>query len=192
MVDAALIVTNRYIFVHVPKTGGQSIAAALVDGRSDRGKHSPLGAINRRGRFAFGFVRNPWARMVSLYRFHCQKAPLPNDNYSRDETIKMGFQAWLMTDQFYMKEDIDHAMPPLQRRPQLWWLDGADFIGRFENIDEDFARAMALADVTAAPLGHINTTDGRAWRNEYDAESRAFVAKHFAPDIERFGYKCEL
>ncbi len=187
-----MITTDRYIFIHVPKTGGQSITAALADGNKEKLKHHSLSMVERRGRFAFGFVRNPWARMVSLYRFHCQKPPLISGNYSRDDTIQMGFKAWLMTDLFYMKEDPDHDMPPLQLRPQLWWLEGADFIGRFENIEADFARAVELAGaVGALPLGHINATEGGDWRDEYDAESRAFVAKHFAPDIERFGYKCQ-
>lgn len=192
MVDAAVITTNSYIFVHVPKTGGQSITAALVDGAKEVKKHAPLYAAERRGRFAFGFVRNPWARMVSLYRFHCQKMQIQGDNYSRYETIKMGFKAWALTDKFYMKEDSNRNVLPLQRRPQLWWLEGADFIGRFENIEEDFARIVALAGVVGPlPLGHINATRGGDWRDEYDEESLAFVAEHFAPDIERFGYKCE-
>ena len=184
-----MIAASNYIFIHVPKTGGQSISAALGGGGPDA-KHAPLRDVRRRGRFAFGFVRNPWARMVSLYRFHCQKPPLPRDNYSRDETVSMGFKAWLMTDLFYMKEDRGRDMPPLQRRPQLWWLDGADFIGRFENIAEDFARAVELSGATGVlPLGHINATKGGDWRDEYDTESRAFVAEHFAPDIERFQYQ---
>ncbi len=187
-----MITTDRYIFIHVPKTGGQSITAALVDGSPERGKHIPLSSAQRRGRFAFGFVRNPWDRMVSHYRFHCQSPPLPSDNYSRDDTVNMGFKAWLMTDQFYLKEDFNHEMPPMQRRPQLWWLGGADFIGRFENIEADFARAVELAGaVGALPLGHINATGGGDWRDDYDTESLAFVAKHFAPDIERFGYRCK-
>ena len=75
-----MIVADSYIFVHNPKTGGQSVSAALVPGYSVRNRHTPLYAIPREGRFAFGFVRDPWARMVSLYRFHCQKMPTRNDS----------------------------------------------------------------------------------------------------------------
>ena len=191
MVGAALIVAPRYIFIHNPKCAGQSISQALCGDAGHNPKHAPLCNVKRGGRFAFGFVRNPWARMVSLYRFHCQKLPLPSDNYSRAETVRMGFKAWLMTDRFHLKEDKGRDMPPMQRRPQLWWLDGADFIGRFENIEADFTRAVALAGAKSAPLGHINTTTGGDWRAEYDAESLAFVAEHFAPDVKQFGYKCE-
>ena len=190
-----MIITARYIFIHVPKTGGQSISAALgarLHGGTAAGyaKHAPLRDIkNGPQHFVFGFVRNPWARMVSLYRFHCQKDWKPTDAYDRAETIRLGFKGWLMTDRFYMQQDQGRDMPPMQRRPQLWWLDGADFIGRFENIEEDFARAVKLAGaVKTTPLPHINSTLGGDWRDEYDAESRAFVAEHFAPDIERFGY----
>ncbi len=186
-----MIYTARYIFIHVPKTGGQSVSEALAGNRGPYAKHAPLSDVKKGNRFAFGFVRDPWARMVSLYRFHCQKAPLPRDNYSRDETIRMGFKDWLLTDFFYMKQDICRDMLPMQRRPQLWWVDGCDFIGRLENIAEDWPLAMALAGEVPIPrLPHINSTHGGDWRAEYDAESRAFVAEHFAPDIERFGYQC--
>lgn len=204
MVGAPVIVADRYIFVHVPKTGGQSITKVLGGKTQGISTHTPLRCVTH-DRFAFGFVRNPWARMVSLYRFLCQKRFRATDSFDQDRVRRVGFGAWLMEDEFFMAEDRlpegepwimrecwkgdgGADLPPMQRRPQLWWLDGCDFIGRFEAIKEDFQSACALAGIPGPTLPHINRTSGDDWRREYDDESIAFVARHFAPDIARFGY----
>lgn len=199
-----VIITDRYIFVHVPKTGGQSITQALGT-KSKVATHTPLRCVEKGNRFAFGFVRNPWARMVSLYRFMCQKPFLRSDNFDQKAVREMGFRRWLMEDQFFMMEDRNPTgepwamrthwrgdgetdLPPMQRRSQLWWLDGCDFIGRTECLAADLTKVLRLINVNPPSLGHINRTTGGDYRHEYDDETRAFVAEHFAPEIERFGY----
>lgn len=192
MVGAAVIFTDRFVFVHVPKTGGSSITEAL-GGKTPRfATHTPLRCVIRERRLCFGFVRNPWARMVSLYRFMCQKVMRETDSFDQDEIRAMGFKRWLMEDEFFMQEDSEWdspCLPPMQRRPQLWWLSGADFIGQFENLQHDFRYVTQLLDIAPQSLGHSNQTVGGTWRKEYDDESLAFVADHFAPDIDRFGYR---
>jgi len=193
MVGAPVIANSRFIFVHVPKTGGKSITAALGGVTPGVHTHTPLRVMHVTNEFTFGFARNPWARMVSLYRFMCQKEFKPTDAFDQDETRAIGFKAWLTTGSFHMKEDREWMtpdLPPMQRRPQMWWLEGCDFMGRLEDIDADWPVVTALAGIRPIPsLPHINTTSGGDWRDEYDAESREFIAEHFAPDIERFGYR---
>ena len=74
---------RRALFVHVPKTGGVSVGVAFErccpDARSKApgvrpplGRHAPYERILRAAPqavdyWSFGFVRNPWARMVSWY-----------------------------------------------------------------------------------------------------------------------------
>ena len=200
-----MIVNDRYIFVHTPKTGGQSITQAL-GGRTQRlSLHTPLRCIEKGNRFAFGFVRNPWSRMVSLYRFMSQKTVLKIDDYDQPGMVAMGFKAWVMEEQFFMEQDKSpwpcltenwtgdggSELLPMQRRPQLWWLDGCDFIGFYEEMRGGFNIALHEIGLDPRPLPHINATQGGDWRAEYDDESRAFIAKHFAPDIDRFGYMFE-
>lgn len=174
-----MILTDRWIFVHNPKTGGKSVTTAL-GGRKDMpvARHTPLWAVKRKGRFAFGFVRNPWARMVSFYRYQCRRGRA---------SVESGFRHWLMDcDDWIVGESP--RLTPIQRRSQMWWLDGCDFIGRTEAMRRDFRRAMEMIRV-GTTLPHVNRTEGRPWREEYDAASIAFVATHFAPEIERFGYE---
>lgn len=183
-----MIYRDNIIFVHVPKTGGQSISMALGGKSSEHPTHTPLFAVLQGNRFAFGFVRNPWDRMVSLYHFLCQKPFRKTDNFNQQQVRETGFKRWLMEDDFFMAEDTT-AVQPMQRRPQLWWLDGADFIGKFEDLAHDFATACRLGGITGSRLGSINASDHDDYHAYYDDESREFVAQHFAVDIAEFGYR---
>lgn len=187
-----MICTGSYAFIHVPKTGGMAVTQALGGKSPGYATHTPLHCITMGERFAFGFIRNPWARLVSLYRFMCQKTLRETDNFDQDAVREMGFRRWLMDDRFYMQEDAEWMtsdLPPMQRRPQMWWLRGCDFIGRFENLTDDFRRACRLIDMTPPRLNHVNVTKGGDWRAEYDMPARRFVEQHFAADIEFGGYR---
>lgn len=182
-----MILNDRWIFVHVPKAAGSSVTQVLGQ-KADLPTHTPLHEIEKGDRFAFGFVRNPWARMVSLYRFLCQKRWYPRDQYDQEEVRRMNFREWLMHGHFVMAEDHPGAIA-MQRRSQLWWLDGCDYIGRVEDFPHSFREACEVAGIEHRSLPHTNRTTGGDWRAEYDNDTAAFIAQHFARDIDRFGYR---
>lgn len=177
-----------YIFVHVPKTGGTSICSTL---RKDPHQpiHMPLREIDVRGEFTFGFVRNPWDRLVSLFWFIVQKKP-DDPSYDPQQIEEAGFKHWLMHDRTFMGEDDKRgvALAPLQTRSQLWWVNGCNFIGRFERLGSDLNYAAILGKFRVGRLSKLNATVRKDYRKYYDDESREFVAHHFASDIDRFGY----
>jgi hypothetical protein len=65
--------TQKFLFVHIQKTGGSTIKTLLADRIGDLeqvgASHSPLREASGIGDdyFRFAFVRNPWARLVSWY-----------------------------------------------------------------------------------------------------------------------------
>lgn len=181
-----MIVTDRWIFVHVPKTGGQSVTRA-IGFKSRMPTHTPLHAIDKGERFAFGFIRNPWARMVSLYRFMCQRKWKHGDPYDPEAIRKAGFREWLLHHPFVMREDV--VTVPLQNRSQMYWLAGCDFIGRTEDMPSSFRAACLRAGIKGRTLPHINRTRGGDWRLEYDDTTAEHVARHFAADIAFGGYE---
>lgn len=203
-----MIYNNKYIFVHVPKTAGLSVSASLGGKDKKIPTHTPLRCVEKGDRFAFGFIRNPWARMVSLHRFLCQKTFRNTDNFDQEAVREMGFKTWLMDDAFIMTEDYqtegepwvmrthwrtsnDGSLAPMQRRPQMWWLDGCDYIGKVEDLPLSYSLALHRAGIKAQELPHINQTKGKPWRNEYDEDTKKFVEEHFADDIEFGGYTFE-
>lgn len=177
-----MVIGDTFIFIHVPKTGGTSVSAAL-GGRSDRySLHRPLIPAEKGDRKAFGFVRDPWSWRVSLYNY--LQATRPH------LIAGARFKTWLMKGAFFLQDDLMTAeLPSMQRRSQMYWLGGCDFIGRFERLEEDAEAIMAAIGIRpVSPVGRLNIGRRVSMQDYYDAESAAFVAEHSAAEIERFGY----
>jgi len=139
-----------------------------------------------RSRFAFSFVRNPWARVLSCYAKMREWAPTfeefvrrvtmgPIDSLSRYNTRGMS-----------------------NLNPQLAWLRDdhgrifTDFIGRFERLDEDWKVACKTAGINPVPpLSRCNQRRGlkKPWREYYTKETIRLVASFYAEEIEMFRYK---
>jgi len=131
--------------------------------------------------FKFGFVRNPWDRVVSLYE--------------RREALE--FRAQMTFDQFvdwiqYSSSTCIHSSP---HRYQLdWFVDPngkvlADFIGRFERLREDWAfvaKKIGLSDVLPHARPNPRT---RHYSEYYTPRTRRLIEEKFKVDIETFGYQ---
>lgn len=199
------VIGPDFIFIHVPKAAGQSVTRRL--GGMTRGVpgHAPLSWLTpdqRAGRFAFGFVRNPWDRMVSTYAFLGEKTVKRGEDPAYPARIRaMGFRRWLLEDRFFQPQDALWQAPglePIQSRSQMFWLEGCDFIGRVETLERDMA--LIEARITrprgwrerlglALAMPHRNRSSRAPYRDYYDDDTRAFVARAFAPEIARFGYR---
>ena len=77
----------KFIFLHIPKTAGVSVGTTLYDlvGIDDlydgfKIHHDIVSEKNLRDYFVFTFVRNPWDRMTSEYKFR----HFLHNNYSFD------------------------------------------------------------------------------------------------------------
>jgi len=62
-----------------------------------------------------------------------------------------------------------------------------DFIGKFENLAEDFQKVCGNLNIKAQ-LPHLNATKHRDYRDYYTPSTREFVTKHWKKDIESFEY----
>jgi len=131
--------------------------------------------------FKFGFVRNPWDRVVSLYE-RTEALQLSNE---------MSFEQFVDWIQ-YSSATCVHSSP---HRYQLdWFVDAngnllADFIGRFERLDEDWAFvAQKLGLEGKLPHRRVSPR-ARHYGDYYTPQTRDIVAAKFNVDIERFGYE---
>lgn len=130
--------------------------------------------------FKFAFVRNPYDWLVSLYEF-VRQTP---HHHHHELCLKMSFAefiAWRcgearQTQASFVREDGKIIV---------------DFIGRFENLETDFATAMAGAGVVGE-LQHLNPSKHRPYREYYDATTQRQVAQAYAEDFELFGYSKQL
>ena len=204
---------KKYIFVHIPKTGGTSIEARLLQeegveindsnfplskltldqqrkyrvGKNSR-QHWPLGRFPyryQRRYFCFTFVRNPWDLMVSEFLYVSRIEGL--QSLDRDEVSSSDFQDRFKRFIRSGKGDRYHL------RPQYRFINRRmDFIGRFENLQKDFEAVSERVGLPLVKLPHRNRSIRGHYSDYFDDESRALVSKKFRKDIELFDFSfCE-
>lgn len=231
---------HRCLFVHVPKTAGQSVEAyfrqhlglsaderdILLLSRNTDPRRGPPQLSHLKAAeylsgghvtpeqftayYKFSFVRNPWDRLVSFYKY-------------RGHAYRYDFKTFLFK---HMPKpgwtnDYCHVTPQYD----FLYADGrclVDFVGRFESLQQDFEQVCEAANLPVSTLPHINKAikqysvlsvlrgephkiirnlkriarHGRLARNTfahyseyYDHEAREFVASLYRQDIVTFGYE---
>jgi chondroitin 4-sulfotransferase 11 len=180
---------RRYVFVHINKTGGTSIEKALgirSEHMTALEKKRQLGEKAWEAKFRFSIVRNPWDKVVShyLYRVKTNQTGLGGS--------AVGFQTWVR--RAYGERDTEFYDNPRMFQPQIDWITDHDgtvlvnFVGRFENLTEDFGRICSQIGIVAE-LPHLKKTDRRRYDAYYDDSTRQIVSDWFKEDIELFGYE---
>lgn len=189
------------IFIHVPKTGGLSIGNALFNRApswhlSVRAYCLMYSGQEYRQFFKFAFVRDPWDRVASAYRFLTRGGveerdrKWRDDNLRADESLRDFVKRWLNPRS--ARSEI-HFVPQIEfLRRVPWGPVEVDFVGRFENLAEDFEEVCRRLGVFA-DLGHVNRTSSSASeegsRSAYDREAMEIVAEVYRDDILTFGYR---
>lgn len=174
---------HKCIFIHVPKVAGQSVEQFFVEdegltwserevlllGRNDNPAMGPprlahltatgyvqygyIDEVTFNAYFKFAFVRDPWMRVFSLYK-HLRYYP------------KISFEK-------FVREELPGTLWETKYwfvRPQADFVCNADgelivdFLGRFENLQEDFATAMSWIGIQNASLPHANKYGSRSFR----------------------------
>ena len=65
-----------------------------------------------------------------------------------------------------------------------------DFVGKFENLAEDFGHVCRQIGVDAS-LPHENASKHDTWRSYYNDHTAGLIAEAYKEDIEAFGYSFE-
>jgi sulfotransferase famil protein len=183
-------VRHKFAFVHVPRTGGTSVEAALsgaigCDSGGMLGHTTAWSArdiLASRGNtawdryFTCGFVRNPWERMVS---YHCHTL---TNRWSGARQIT--FENFLgIGDGWRGKEQQATFLCGHDDRPLV------TFVGRYERIEEDYGVVCRHLGIDPPPLRRLNASVHGDYRDYYNAGTQATVARQHARDIEIFGYR---
>ena len=202
--------SKRFLFVHVQKTAGTSITELLAPYAlappatrwnrfvSDLGvrrdwrsfhfrRHAPLARAEQvlppelfGSLFKFAFVRNPWDRLVSWYAYI-----LEDRGHKRHQRIRR-----LPDFATFLRNEAG------RRRRTQWWMlqDSAgrlavDFVGRFERLEQDTAEVCTRLGIEPRPMPRTQASLHQPYQSFYTPELVEFVARHWAPDIEAFGYR---
>ncbi len=194
----------RFIFIHIPKTGGTSLAEPRYrDGRGalsaclgdedyvQAGHIRAAGLKQRLGDqwplyFKFAFVRNPWDRMVSLYHYFLQDEEKMSSDLGKRIAACADFRDFcLRLDELSLDAHFDEQVSYLidyDSTPIV------DFVGRFESLNEDYARVCRHLSLPVSELPHYRKSDHQHYRKYYDERTREIIAQRYAHDIGAFKY----
>lgn len=208
--------TNKFIFIHINCCGGNSIEKALktygyrqpynIDPDKLKCLKHPFNraaSMHMTGLefykcygkdvwssyYKFAFVRNPFSRMVNYFakrarRYHLEhtvndfKKILLNLDYD-DIIYRRGH------DGYRMKTSCFHWLSDHEEKRLL----DIDFIGKLENLQNDFNIVSDKLRIPQQQLPHVNKSDHKHYTEYYDEEAKQIVASRFAKDIQHFGYK---
>jgi len=194
----------KCIFIRISKVASKSVVNAFLSDKKGRDteyfawRHHDITFYQETypkvfdGYFKFAFVRNPWGRIYSQYKYF--------KNIKKMEIAQYGFERYLSL----CEESLNNGNFLFGRNReifvrhmtnQLEWLTiddklQVDFIGRFENIEKDFQFVSQRLNVNLI-LPHVNKSSNKQedYRLAYNEQMLEQVAKWHSKDISYFNYK---
>lgn len=195
--------SHNFLFVATTKTGSTSIEEHLNPYRAQYeithlvgsyNKHCPLDIIHEtfpfiENHFKFSIVRNPFDWVVSWY-FYRKSNSIPGGKNNPNCTDGVEFKEWLTNPEStaYNEKGIGLSMSQLdiiQGNKKI----SMDFVGKYENIQQDFNTICDKIGIPRQQLPHSNKSKHKHYTEYYDEETREIVAQKYAKDIEYFGYE---
>ena len=204
---------NKFIFIHIPKNAGSSIAKTLlphatslwiygINKISDKLQLPKVAAWNAQ----------PFDSHVKAYELVDALGQERFDSYFSFAVVRnpwdwqVSFYSYILRQTRHFQHEIVKSLGSfdsyvrwrceydvqLQKEyicsPQDDIL--VDYVARFENLVHDFGEVCDAIGVSAS-LRKVNVSNTKPYQSFYTDETRGLVAEAFAPDIEFFGYTFE-
>lgn len=201
---------NKVTFIHIPKTAGSSFEQWIRDNNivhHRQQKHCTLqdakNIWSNLG-YTFCFVRNPYARMVSMFHFigqraieriemrkqgqRTKKSTNQQDDILIAEYYNKGFENWLEEHSQDIKNPFDLGIWMYERKtPQVFWIDETVTWFKAEELSLKFKNLQEIFNINV-PLPHTNKTSHKHYREYYNDNTKQIIEKLFKDDLNRFNY----
>ncbi|MFV3384137.1 sulfotransferase family 2 domain-containing protein [Pseudomonas sp. NY15364] len=189
---------KKVIFIHIPKAAGKTISYSLLGAPNGTG-HQKLYVYERykekyRKYFKFTFIRNPWDRIVSAFFYMKGFDPQSNDRDFFDRYIgqETSFEEFInrLSNPNYKKLILswEHFTPQTAYMKNRSGNIDLDFIGRVENINDDFAELSSILRIDAK-ITTRNAGVRTAYRDYYSGKMKEIVSSIYPEDIGKLNYK---
>jgi hypothetical protein len=188
----AMVISEEHqlVFVHVPKTGGTTVSRVLARAL----QHQPGLSVHQaeqqhltvdeivkthphvRHYYKFGFIRNTWERVLSMYMFNHRHLRARGSM----DCIEWGepFRAFL-----------NRPLTSGECRSQLDWTSGLDYVGEQKNLKAHFDKVCEHVGLPWLPFPEwVNCTAHRHYTHYYQQADVERVRQLYAPEIEHFGF----
>ncbi|MCW8930257.1 MAG: sulfotransferase family protein [Gammaproteobacteria bacterium] len=188
---------TQSIFIHIPKCAGVSISKALYGNLA--GGHTTLEEYlvtfeprNVLNYFKFTIVRNPWDRLVSAYFF------LKQGGFGKED------KEWFDSELVQYRDFEDFVINWVNKiniwkwnhfKPQYHYMQDKrnkiqlNFIGLFENIEDDFSFISNHLGLKECELYFSNESSHSNYMDYYNETTKSIVAKVYEKDIHLLGYQ---
>lgn len=178
--------SHRYVWFRVAKVGTRSILKVLTNHTQldQDGYHLSFDAAKYKDYFKFAFVRNPWDRVVSCYfnkvvtKFH----PPFAECFDKDFNYFVNYIA---------RQDLTKADIHIRLQTCLIPLKEVDFIGKLENMENDFQYVLNTIGLNDIAIPHENVSGHDHYSTYYNKKTKAIIAEKYKQDIQTFGYNFE-
>lgn len=197
--------SQGYLYIANPKVATRSIIEYLkkFDGENISVQHASLQKILSVNEcyadfYWFSFVRNPWARTYS-----CWLDKITNQHKFCDITIisrykglypDMPFELfveWLCTKEGQDNFADRHWMSQHELLGGDRHIDKINFVGKIENLNEDFSIVSSEIKVGSnkLPAVNINQKDPFGYRTKYNEKTKSLIEQRYSQDIAHFNYE---
>lgn len=213
-----LLEKYRAIYLFLPKVACSSLKKVFADAlgippydptQPERYIHRRIYPYAKRAKiydgykdyFKFCFVRNPFDRIVSCYSSKLAKDRfLNNDQFINGvarifKKYKKLFWGGMSFEDFVtsVAQISDRRAEPHFRSQWITTVDKknnllADYIGRFENLQEDFAFVCETIGFPVKELPRLLKSDHKNYREYYTEKTIEIVQRRYSKDLETFQY----
>ena len=121
--------------------------------------------------YTFSFVRNPWDRIVSAYEYAVSNS---NSIWSFNSFIET-LERRTCWEYFWL--------------PQSYYIGNVDFVGKFENLQNDFDLICDNLNIQRTTLKKKNNVIHKHYTEYYTKSNKEKIRKLYKIDIERFNYE---
>lgn len=209
---------HKFLFVHIAKTGGTSVRAALGRLQWSDPYYWPRFLCSRLShltghKLGIKFPRHakviaakemlPEELFRELFKFAVVRNPwdLQVSSYHHLRRERPHLLAGINDFESFLRWKLDpqrpyqyHLNTSIERQHDyLVDLDGSllvDYIARYEQLEDDYQEICRRIGIKPPPLPHKRrASDRKDYRSYYSDSSAALVADYFKTDIEAFAYR---
>ncbi len=203
-----LSISKNFLFIHIPKTGGNSVQSILIDYSEDElttkikrkkqrlsqgagqrfGVYNALYDIDKKHFPLLGYKSKLEENLYSqLFKFTIVRNPW-------DRMISFYFsphmqrECWVKGDFIKMLDKVKPVNYFIRSEEVGGIYDEMDMVLRFENLHQDFSELCDALSLPRISLPHINRSSREHYSAYYDDETREMVFEKFQEEINAGKY----
>ena len=208
-------IKDKFIYIHIPKTAGTSMEQVSWIGTgmqkhgdmeyfNEMAKHTQDGELDLDKYWKWCFVRNPYTKFMSGVINHVLKGrfiDLGTEGKRNHDIMKKEITKFITRygegynyprHAAQSRETDFNRFIVLRQQSEFVTVDGKnvmDFVGKFENLEEDFNKVCDRLGKPHVKLLHRV----RGFKIDYDSlyteETRRIIKNYYSKDFEIFGYE---